>query len=136
VDGEVVGEIGRGLVVFLGVKGDDVDADARMLAQKTANLRIFTDEQEKMNLSIQDVLGSALVISQFTLYAETRKGNRPSFVQAAPPQLAEELYGTYVGVLRRILGDDKVATGTFRAHMDVELVNDGPVTVELRTEKN
>ena len=135
VGSEVVGSIGPGLVVLLGVKQDDTEADARLLAGKTANLRIFSDDQGKMNRSIQDSGGAILVISQFTLYANTRKGNRPSFVEAAPPVLAEELYGVYAAVLRRILGDERVATGTFRAEMQVEIINDGPVTIELRSER-
>jgi len=131
---DTAGEIGRGFVVLLGVRVGDAEADALRLAQKTVDLRIFPDDQEKMNRSLVDVGGSALVISQFTLYADTRKGNRPSFVQAAPPELAEQLYEVYVAALRRGLGDARVATGRFRAHMQVELVNDGPVTIELTTD--
>ena len=131
VDGRVTGEIGRGFVVLLGVRHGDTEAAARYLAEKTANLRIFPDAQDKMNLSLFDVGGSALVISQFTLYADTRKGNRPSFVDAAPPELAEHLYEDYVAHLRRLLGEGRVATGVFRAMMQVELTNDGPVTIEL-----
>jgi D-aminoacyl-tRNA deacylase len=134
VDGQTVGQIGRGFVVLLGVRTGDTETEARHLAQKTANLRIFADAEGKMNLSLIDVGGAVLVVSQFTLYADTRKGNRPSFVDAAPPATAEALYGVYVDLLRRILGESRVATGTFRAAMQVDLVNDGPVTIELRAE--
>ena len=134
IDGNITGRIGRGFVVLLGVKTDDTEEDARYLAHKTANLRVFPDSEDKMNVSLLDVQGEALVISQFTLYADTRKGNRPSFVRAAPPEKAEALYGVYVDALRRIVGETRVATGTFRAMMQVELVNDGPVTVELASE--
>ncbi len=131
VDGAVVGAIGQGYVVLLGVTHGDTADDARALANKTVNLRIFRDEQDRMNRSIEDVDGSILVISQFTLYADTRKGNRPSFVNAAEPALAEALYREYVAALRRALGDGRVHTGVFGAHMDVEIHNDGPVTIEL-----
>jgi D-tyrosyl-tRNA(Tyr) deacylase len=134
VDGQPVGRIGQGFVVLLGVRTGDGEAEARHLAQKTANLRVFEDAAGKMNLSVQDIEGEILVVSQFTLYADTRKGNRPSFIEAAPPELAQAMYGVYVDTLRRILGERRVATGVFRATMSVELVNDGPVTVELRSE--
>lgn len=130
-EGETVGAIGRGYVVLLGVRSGDTDADARYLAEKTAGLRIFADAQGKMNLALRDVDGHVLVVSQFTLYAETRKGNRPSFIGAAEPSEAERLYEVYVAHLRRILGPAHVATGRFRASMIVEIVNDGPVTIEL-----
>ncbi len=134
VDGRITGAIGRGFLVLLGVRhGDTADA-ARYLAGKTAALRVFSDAQEKMNLSLMDTAGSALVVSQFTLYADTRKGNRPSFIQAAPPEEAERLYGVYVDHLRSILGPARVATGVFRASMQVELVNEGPVTIELASD--
>ncbi|MDI6775312.1 MAG: D-aminoacyl-tRNA deacylase [Verrucomicrobiota bacterium] len=136
MDGQVAGRIGRGFVVLLGVKGDDTEKDARYLAQKTANLRVFPDADGKMNISLQDIRGEVLVVSQFTLYADTRKGNRPSFVQAAPPEKAEALYKVYVDSLRKILDESRVATGMFRAMMLVEIVNDGPVTIELRSEGN
>ena len=131
VDGSVAGEIGRGYVVLLGVKKGDTEGDARYLAEKTTSLRIFPDDADKMNLSVVDAGGSVLVVSQFTLYSDTRKGNRPSFVASAEPETAERLYGVYVGHLRRILGEGRVATGVFRARMEVEIVNDGPVTIEL-----
>jgi len=135
VDGQIVGQVGRGFVVLLGVKQGDAEADARHLAHRTVNLRIFADAQDKMNLSVQDVNGQILVVSQFTLYADTKKGNRPSFIRAAPPALAEQLYEVYVDALRASLGRDKVATGTFRASMLVEILNDGPVTIELCTDE-
>jgi len=134
VDGQVTGKIGRGFVVLLGVKTGDTEEDAKQLACKTVGLRIFPDENDKMNRSIQDIGGEILVISQFTLYADTRKGNRPSFIRAAPPDVAEKLYQVYTNLLRKALGDARVATGVFRASMTVEIVNDGPVTVELCTE--
>ena len=131
IDGKVEGSIGRGYVVLLGVAAGDSEEDARYLANKTVNLRIFPDSADRMNLSLEDVEGEVLVISQFTLYADTRKGNRPSFVNAAGPELAEKIYNEYVDALRRALGDEHVATGRFRAMMSVEIINDGPVTIEL-----
>lgn len=135
MDGAIVGQIGRGLVVLLGVKTGDTDENARYLAHRTVNLRIFCDAQDKMNLSVQDVNGQILVVSQFTLYADTRKGNRPGFTDAAPPAEAERLYEVYVEALRRALGNDRVATGRFRTSMTVEILNEGPVTVELTTDR-
>lgn len=134
VDGRETGAIGKGFAVLLGVRIGDTDADAVTLAEKTASLRIFEDEDGKMNLALLEAGGSVLVVSQFTLYADTRKGNRPSFIQAAPPEEAERLYEVYVAQLRRILGPAKVATGVFRASMSVEIVNDGPVTIELSSD--
>jgi len=134
VGSETVGEIGRGFVVLLGVRHGDAEQDAEALARKTIALRVFADNEDRMNRSLQDIGGEVLVISQFTLYADTRKGNRPSFINAAEPALAELLYETYVSALRAALGDARVATGRFGAMMDVELVNDGPVTIELTTD--
>jgi len=134
VAGEETGSIGKGFAILLGVRMGDTDADALYLAEKTTGLRIFPDEHDKMNLALVEVGGSVLVVSQFTLYADTRKGNRPSFINAAPPAEAERLYEVYVGHLRHLLGSGKVATGTFRASMSVELVNDGPVTIELSSD--
>jgi D-tyrosyl-tRNA(Tyr) deacylase len=129
IAGETVGRINRGLVVFIGVAGSDTEKDAQYLAQKTVNLRIFADEQGRFNLSALDVKGELLVVSQFTLLADTRKGRRPSFIGAAPPEQAEKLFQ---GVLTA-LGDSglKVETGRFQQYMQVEIINDGPVTILL-----
>ncbi len=134
INGEITGSIRRGFVVLVGVRTGDTAADAVKLAQRTASLRVFQDTEGRMNRSLADIGGEALVISQFTLYADTRKGNRPSFVRAADPSLAETLYNTYVGELTRQPGIARVATGRFGASMQVELVNDGPVTIELSTD--
>ncbi len=133
VEGEIVGEIAGGLLVLLGVTTDDTDDDARQLADKICGLRIFEDADGKMNLSIEDSGGAMLVVSQFTLFGDCRKGRRPSFVHAAPPKQAEELYETFIaGVGVRGI---KVATGRFRTHMDVASINDGPVTLLLDSTK-
>jgi D-aminoacyl-tRNA deacylase len=129
VDGEVVGQIGAGLAVLLGVEQDDTDTDAQQLADKTIQLRIFDDAEGKMNLSLAEVQGAMLVVSQFTLLGDCRKGRRPSFIQAAPPEMAERLYETFVAAVG--VQGIPVATGKFRAMMLVELVNDGPVTILL-----
>ena len=131
VDGREVGRIGRGILVLLGVSRDDTPADADYLLDKTLNLRIFEDEAGKMNRSLLDVGGELLVVSQFTLYGDCRKGRRPSFVQAAPPETAEALYEHFVDQARG--SGVPVATGRFRAMMDVSLVNDGPVTLILES---
>lgn len=131
VAGERVGEIGRGLLVLLGVGQDDTEATAAQLVDKVARLRIFEDEAGKMNLSLLDIKGEALVVSQFTLFADTRKGRRPSFVQAAPLERANALYTCFSEQLRAL--GVQVANGRFQAHMDVSLVNDGPVTIWLDT---
>jgi len=129
IDGKLQSSVGSGMLILLGVKQADQETDAEYLADRCSALRIFEDSQGKMNLSLTDVGGSAMVVSQFTLYGDTRKGNRPSYSQAAPPEQAEALYEHFVRRLRLCLGDEKVATGVFRAMMNVELVNDGPVTV-------
>jgi len=129
VDGKAVATIGPGLLVLLGVCAEDTAADAMALAEKTAKLRIFPSDHRPIDRSVVDVGGAALVVSQFTLCADTRKGNRPSFVAAAPPAEAERLYGVYCDRLRGL--DVPVETGRFGAMMDVELVNDGPVTIVL-----
>jgi len=133
VEGTVAGEIGAGLVVLLGVGKSDTAQTAAQLAEKTAQLRIFSDAQGKMNLSLLDSGGAALVVSQFTLYGDTSKGRRPAFVDAAPPAEAKRLYEEYVRHLQA--AGVRVETGVFQAHMEVELVNDGPVTILLDTDK-
>jgi D-tyrosyl-tRNA(Tyr) deacylase len=126
---EEVGRIGRGLVVFLGVASGDTEKDAQYLAQKIANLRIFSDEEGKFNLSALDINGELLLVSQFTLLADTRKGRRPSFIEAAPPAQAEELFEYFVAQTRAT--GLKVETGRFQQYMQVEIHNDGPVTILL-----
>ncbi len=127
VDGEVIGEIGQGLCVLVGITHDDTEADAVKLADKLWKLRIFTDANDKMNLSVADVGGQLLIISQFTLYGDAKRGNRPSFMAAARPELAEPLIDVVVQRLERL--GAAVATGRFGADMKVELINDGPVTI-------
>jgi len=129
VAGEVVGRIGQGLVVFVGAADGDTEEEARYLAQRTVNLRIFADEESKFNLSALDIKGELLVVSQFTLLADTRKGRRPSFVEAAPPAQAEELIEQFVDEARAT--GLKVETGRFQQYMQVEIHNDGPVTILL-----
>ena len=131
VAGEVSGRIGAGTLVLLGVAEGDTPADARQLAEKIAGLRIFEDDREKMNRSLADIGGAMLVVSQFTLLGDCRKGRRPSFVAAAAPELAEELYRVFVDAAAE--QGIEVATGQFRRHMEVELVNDGPVTLLLES---
>jgi len=129
IDGEEVGRIGRGLVVFLGVADGDMQKDAQYLMQKIINLRIFADAEEKFNLSALDINGELLLVSQFTLLADTRKGRRPSFIGAAPPDQAEAMFDYFVELARD--SGLKVATGRFQQYMQVEIHNDGPVTVML-----
>jgi D-tyrosyl-tRNA(Tyr) deacylase len=131
VGGETVGEVGAGLVVLLGVGPEDDEATADALARRVTELRIFDDEDGRTNLSLVDVGGAVLVVSQFTLYADTRRGRRPGFIGAAAPELAERLYLRFVAALRRL--GVEVATGQFGAVMEVELVNDGPFTIWLDT---
>lgn len=133
IEGKVVGEIGKGFVVLLGVASGDGEDEARSLAEKTANLRVLEDEAGKMNLSLVDVGGEVLVISQFTLLADCRKGRRPSFVRAAAPEEADRLYRLYAGALEEM--GLRVETGVFAAKMLVEIANDGPVTILLDTEE-
>lgn len=127
IDGETAGEIGRGLLVLLGVTHDDTAEQARWLAEKIIGLRIFNDADGKMNLDVTDVRGSVLVVSQFTLHGDCRKGRRPSFVAAAPPEIAIPLYEMFVNAVKA--QGIPTATGRFGAMMQVELVNDGPVTL-------
>ena len=131
VDGEETGRIGRGLVVLLGIGHNDGEAEVNWLADKIVGLRVFEDAAGKMNLSLAEVGGAMLVISQFTLFGDCRRGRRPSFTDAAPPEMAERLYEAFVSVARRV-GID-VGTGKFREHMLVSLVNDGPVTLWIDT---
>lgn len=133
VDGETVGEIGEGYMILVGVQDGDTDADAELLARKTANLRVFTDENDKMNRSILDIGGEILAISQFTLCADVKKGNRPSFAKAAAPAEANRLYELFCDELLKN-GVKKVEKGVFGAHMEVELLNNGPVTILYDTE--
>lgn len=133
VGDELVGQIEQGLVILLGIKTGDAEEDAAWLANKTANLRIFEDDEGKFNRSLLDVGGAALVVSQFTLYGDARRGRRPSFTDAAPPEQAEPLVARYAELLRRE-GVGRVETGRFRAMMLVEILNDGPVTIILDTE--
>lgn len=134
VAGEITGEIGGGLLVFLGVGRSDSESDALYLLEKIVNLRIFEDADDKMNLSLAETGGALLIVSQFTLHGDVRRGRRPSFIDAAPPESAETLYEFFVVEARNRVG--LVQTGKFQAMMAVELVNDGPVTILLDSEKN
>jgi D-tyrosyl-tRNA(Tyr) deacylase len=133
VDGAVTGAVGRGFVVLLGVVKGDEEADARALADKVAALRVFEDAAGKMNLALAEVGGGVLVVSQFTLLGDARKGNRPSFIDAAPPDVGNALYERFCALLRE--KGLPVGTGVFRADMAVELVNDGPVTILLDSKR-
>lgn len=131
IEGEKVSEIGRGYLVLLGVTHGDTEDAARKIASRIATIRLFEDEAGKMNRSIEDIGGAVIVVSQFTLYADTAHGRRPGFSNAAPGPVAEPLYEATVKHLREIIGEEKVGTGRFGADMKVALVNDGPVSVEL-----
>lgn len=131
IDGERVAEIGEGYLVLLGVTHDDDEAKADLIASRIVSLRIFEDENGKINRSIEDVGGAVIVVSQFTLYADTAHGRRPGLSDAARPEKAEPLYGRVVAALRAKLGDERVGTGRFGAEMKVRLLNDGPFSVEL-----
>jgi D-aminoacyl-tRNA deacylase len=133
INGSLHARIGKGFVVLLGIRSGDTSEAALFLADKCAGLRIFEDENQKMNLGLKDVDGSVLIVSQFTLYGDAQKGNRPSFVEAARPEEAEPLYSKFVNRLRATLGEKKVATGVFRAMMEVQIVNDGPVTILIES---
>ncbi len=133
VEGKIVGKIGKGILVLLGVADEDSEKDAVYLLEKTLNLRIFEDDADKMNLSLLDITGELLVVSQFTLYGDARKGRRPSFIKAAAPEKANRLYEFFIAEATKQI--EKVATGRFQAMMDVELVNDGPVTILLDSDK-
>jgi len=134
VDGNTVGEIGSGLVVLLGIAKDDCEKEADYLVNKIVSLRIFEDEEGKMNVSLKDIAGGLLVVSQFTLYGDVRRGLRPSWSDAAQPEVAEPLYEYFLRKAREAV--DSVAAGSFRKMMQVELVNDGPVTILLDSRKN
>lgn len=134
INGAVISEIGYGLLVLLGVRKNDTPSDARMLAEKIVHLRIFPDQGKLMNLSVLDVKGQMLIVSQFTLYGDCRKGRRPSYSDAAPPDQAEELYELFIKETARL--GVPVASGKFQAMMDVALINDGPVTLLLDSEKS
>lgn len=134
VEHEVVGEINQGLVILLGVARDDSEADADYLAAKIAALRVFDDEVGKMNRSVTDIDGGVLVISQFTLYGDVRRGNRPSWIEAAAPEVARPLYEYFTAQIRKLVTE--VACGSFRSLMQLELVNDGPVTILLDSRKH
>jgi D-tyrosyl-tRNA(Tyr) deacylase len=133
VENQVTGEISTGLMILLGVGREDTPATAAALAEKAANLRIFEDANQKMNLSLLDIKGSALIVSQFTLYGDARGGRRPSFISAAPPDQAKNLYEEFCRALQNL--GVLVATGVFQAMMSVELINEGPVTILLDSEK-
>jgi D-tyrosyl-tRNA(Tyr) deacylase len=133
VDGAVIGEIEKGLVVLLGIARDDTKVEAAYLVDKISNLRIFDDEDGKMNLSVKDVKGALMIVSQFTLYGDVRRGLRPSWIDAAPPEVAEPLYDFFVRQAGTAVED--VATGKFQAMMQVELINDGPVTILIDSKK-
>ena len=133
VDGKLIGEIGKGLVVLLGIARVDTKLDAAYLAEKICALRIFDDDEGKMNLSVKDAHGGVLIVSQFTLYGDVRRGLRPSWIEAAAPEVAEPMYEFFVRQVRAAVSE--VATGSFRAMMQVELVNDGPVTILLDSRK-
>jgi D-tyrosyl-tRNA(Tyr) deacylase len=134
VEGQVSGEIGPGILGFLGVRLGDSEAEVRWLVDKACQLRIFPDADGKMNLSVRETEGSVLLVSQFTLYGDAKKGNRPSFVLAARPEEANRLYELALELFRERLGRDRVASGVFQAMMEVELVNSGPVTILLEKE--
>ena len=133
VEAETIGEIGSGLVVLLGIAGDDTEQDVKYLVEKIATLRVFEDTEGRMNLSVVETGGALLIVSQFTLYGDVRRGLRPSWIDAAPPEVAEPLYDFFVRQASSLVDD--VATGKFQAMMQVELINDGPVTILLDSNK-
>lgn len=135
VDGEVSGAINTGLLVLLGVAAEDSQKDLDYIVDKVLNMRIFCDENDKMNLSVQDINGDIMVVSQFTLYGDVRKGRRPSFSTSAPADIAKKWYEQFVDTLRKTYAGANIATGVFQADMKVDLLNDGPVTILLDSEK-
>ena len=134
INKEIVSRIGIGFLVLLGIETEDSEEDIDWLIRKIANLRVFADENDAMNKDIAQVNGDIIVVSQFTLHASTKKGNRPSFIKAARPEIAVPLYDTFVSQLERVL-DKKVQTGEFGAMMDIALINDGPVTIVIDSKK-
>ena len=122
-------KINKGMVILLGVSEDDAEKEVLFVSEKCANLRIFEDENQKMNLSVKDVNGEVLIISQFTLYGDAKKGNRPSYSKAAKPELADKLYKLFIDEMKRHIGDSKIKQGVFGAMMEVKIINDGPVTL-------
>lgn len=135
VEEKYYSEIKKGMVILLGVKEGDTEEDLSFVADKCSNLRIFEDENEKMNLSLKDINGEVLVISQFTLYGDARKGNRPSFTDAARPEVAETMYEKFIARMKINLGNDKVKSGVFGAMMMVKIFNDGPVTILVESKQ-
>ncbi len=134
IDGNITEKISHGLVVLLGIHGDDTTRNLQWMADKIVNLRIFEDDEGKMNRSLADINAEMLIVSQFTLYGDCRKGRRPGYSSAAPPEIAEPIYDRFIEEIKS--RGIKTATGTFRAMMEIELVNDGPVTLLLDSEKN
>ncbi|NLA74447.1 MAG: D-tyrosyl-tRNA(Tyr) deacylase [Deltaproteobacteria bacterium] len=134
IEGAVVGKISKGLLIFLGVGENDTEKECEYMANKIANLRIFPDQDDLMNLSIMDIKGAALIVSQFTLWGDCRKGRRPSFIEAARPEKAIPLYERFIELIKK--QDIEVATGRFQETMDVHIVNDGPVTILIDSEIN
>ena len=128
-------EIEKGIVILLGIKNDDSDEDILFVTDKCSNLRIFEDENEKMNLSLKDVNAEVLIISQFTLYGDAQKGNRPSFIEAARPEIAILLYEKFISRMKSNLGEEKIKTGIFGAMMQVKIINDGPVTILVESKQ-
>ena len=133
VDEKIIGQINQGLLVFLAVEPNDTTAHAQRLAERVLGYRIFSDDADKMNLSVKDIQGELLIVSQFTLAADTAKGMRPSFTTAAPPALGKELYNYFVACCQKLYCENKIATGQFGTNMQVSLCNDGPVTIILQT---
>lgn len=129
-------EIGKGIVILLGIRSDDTENDLLFVADKCSNLRIFQDENDKMNLSLKDVDGEVLIISQFTLYGDAQKGNRPSFIDAARPETAIPIYEKFIERMKQNLSAEKIKTGKFGAMMQVKIINDGPVTILVESKKS
>ena len=128
-------EIGKGIVILLGIKSDDSENDLNFVADKCSGLRIFEDENEKMNLALKDINGEVLIISQFTLYGDAQKGNRPSFIEAAKPEIAIPIYEKFISRMKLNLGDEKIKTGIFGAMMQVKIINEGPVTILIESKQ-